>query len=64
MLSPFVERASGHEVFTPTTAGPGKRAHLFTWDRELGLHIENAAAVIDYEHLEDVVLLGQSDGAW
>src|SRR6185436_9029142 len=53
-------RDNGHEVFTPTLTGLGDRSHLLT--REVGLdhHISDVAAVLEFEDLTDVVLVGHS----
>lgn len=54
-------RGRGHEVFTPTLAGLGERAHLGA-DVGLGDHIADVEAVFRYELLREVVLCGQSYG--
>jgi pimeloyl-ACP methyl ester carboxylesterase len=53
-------RAGGHDVFTPTLTGLGERAHLARADVGLGTHVEDVAAVLELEELEDVVLVGHS----
>jgi pimeloyl-ACP methyl ester carboxylesterase len=53
-------RAVGHRVFTPTMTGLGERAHLITPQTNLDTHIEDIAAVISCEKLDDVVLVGTS----
>jgi len=53
-------RQAGHEVFTPTLTGLGERAHLLTPEVGLDTHIRDVAAVLRYEALEDVVLVGHS----
>jgi pimeloyl-ACP methyl ester carboxylesterase len=55
-------RDKGHEVFTPTLTGLGDRSHPLT--REVGLehHIRDVAAVLEFEDLTDVVLIGHSYG--
>jgi pimeloyl-ACP methyl ester carboxylesterase len=55
-------RAAGHEVFTPTLTGLGERAHLATPETDLGTHVADVAAVLFYEDLSDVVLVGHSYG--
>ena len=55
-------RAAGHEVFTPTLTGLGERAHLATPATDLGTHIADVAAVLHFEDLSDVVLVGHSYG--
>ncbi len=53
-------RAAGHEVFTPTLTGLGERAHLAHRGIDLEAHIEDVAAVLAYEELREVVLVGHS----
>jgi pimeloyl-ACP methyl ester carboxylesterase len=55
-------RALGHEVFTPTCTGLGERAHLAHPDVSLDTHIDDMLAVLEYEDLHDVVLVGHSYG--
>jgi pimeloyl-ACP methyl ester carboxylesterase len=55
-------RASGHEVATPTLTGLGERAHLLDPAVDLKRHIEDVAAVLYYEDLREVVLVGHSYG--
>src|SRR3954466_2877755 len=58
-LTPLL-RAAGHQVFTPTLTGLGDRAHLLSADVDLTTHIKDIAAVLEYEDLRDVVLVGHS----
>jgi pimeloyl-ACP methyl ester carboxylesterase len=51
---------AGHEVFTPTLTGVGERAHLARRDVSLGTHVEDVVGVIEYEELEEVILVGFS----
>jgi pimeloyl-ACP methyl ester carboxylesterase len=53
-------RAAGHEVFAPTLTGLGERAHLLTPEIDLDTHIEDIVAVLEYEDLTNVVLVGHS----
>jgi pimeloyl-ACP methyl ester carboxylesterase len=53
-------RARGHLVFTPTMTGLGERAHLASPQTNLDTHIQDIAAVIECERLDDVVLVGTS----
>jgi len=53
-------RASGHEVFTPTLSGLGERAHLLGCVARLDTHVKDVLGVIEYEDLEEVVLVGHS----
>jgi pimeloyl-ACP methyl ester carboxylesterase len=55
-------RAAGHEVYTPTLTGLGERAHLLGPHVDLDLHIRDVVAVLEYEDLHDVVLVGHSYG--
>ena len=53
-------RAKGHQVFTPTLTGLGEREHLVTRETNLDIHVRDVAAVISWEKLNDVVLVGTS----
>lgn len=53
-------RARGHRVFTPTCTGCGERVHLSSPDVGLDTHITDVANVIEWEELDDVVLVGHS----
>ena len=53
-------RAAGHEVFAPTLTGLGERSHLFSPEVGLDTHIEDIVAVLEYEDLTDVILVGHS----
>ncbi len=53
-------RAAGHEVFTPTLTGLGERAHLAHAGIDLALHVQDVVAVLEYEELRGVVLVGHS----
>jgi pimeloyl-ACP methyl ester carboxylesterase len=55
-------RAQGHEVYTPTMTGLGERAHLLNTEVDLHRHIEDIAAVLEFEDLHDVILVGHSYG--
>lgn len=52
----------GHVVHTPTLTGLGERAHLIRADVGLDTHIQDIAAVLEYEDLRNVVLVGHSYG--
>ena len=58
---PAAERA-GHEVYAPTMTGVGERAHLVGPHVDLSLHVQDIAAVLHYEDLRDVILVGHSYG--
>jgi pimeloyl-ACP methyl ester carboxylesterase len=55
-------REAGHEVYTPTLTGLGERAHLMGPHVDLDLHIRDIAAVLHYEDLREVILVGHSYG--
>jgi pimeloyl-ACP methyl ester carboxylesterase len=55
-------RAAGHEVHTPTLTGLGERSHLLSPAIDLDLHITDVVAVLHYEDLDDVILVGHSYG--
>jgi pimeloyl-ACP methyl ester carboxylesterase len=55
-------RAAGHEVYAPTLTGLGERAHLLDDRVDLHRHIEDVVAVLHFEDLHDVVLVGHSYG--
>ena len=57
-----VLRANGHDAYTPTLTGVGERAHLVSADVDLDLHIRDITAVLHYEDLRDVILVGHSYG--
>lgn len=53
-------RAAGHLVFTPTLTGLGERRHLLSPQVNLDTHIDDIVNLLEYEELEDVVLVGHS----
>lgn len=55
-----VLRRAGHTVYTPTLTGLGERAHLLAESVDLDTHIQDVAAVLEYEDLTHVVLVGHS----
>ena len=55
-------RAAGHEFFSPTYTGLGERAHLARPDIDLSTHINDVLAVLEFEDLKDVTLIGHSYG--
>jgi len=55
-------RANGHEVYTPTLTGLGERSHLVGPNVDLDVHIRDVTAVLHYEDLRDVILVGHSYG--
>jgi pimeloyl-ACP methyl ester carboxylesterase len=54
--------AAGHEVFTPSLTGIGEREHLTGPQITLRTHIDDVVGTIEYEGLDDIVLLGFSYG--
>ncbi|WP_322767868.1 alpha/beta hydrolase [Frankia sp. Cr1] len=53
-------RSAGHEVYTPTLTGLGERSHLLHPEIDLDTHIRDIAAVLHYEDLREVILVGHS----
>ena len=55
-------RAAGHDVFTPTLTGLGERVHLLAPEIDLATHVDDILGVLEYEDLNNVVLVGHSYG--
>ena len=55
-------RAAGHDVHTPTLTGLGERAHMMRADIDLDFHIRDVMAVLHFDDLRDVILVGHSYG--
>ncbi len=55
-------RNNGHVVFTPTLTGLGERSHLFSPGIDLNTHILDVVNVLEWEELDDVILVGHSYG--
>jgi pimeloyl-ACP methyl ester carboxylesterase len=55
-------REAGHDVYAPTMTGLGERTHLLRSDIDLEMHIADIVAVLTYEDLYDVILVGHSYG--
>ncbi|VTU22861.1 Non-haem bromoperoxidase BPO-A2 [Variovorax sp. PBS-H4] len=55
-------RAAGHLVYTPTLTGLGERRHLLSPLVNLDTHIEDVVNLLEFEELENVVLVGHSYG--
>jgi pimeloyl-ACP methyl ester carboxylesterase len=55
-------RSAGHDVHTPTLTGLGERSHLLHPDIDLDTHITDVTALLHYEDLCDVILVGHSYG--
>ncbi len=53
-------RALGHRVYTPTLTGCGERHHLIGPDVGLETHIRDITGVIDWEGLDEVILVAHS----
>ena len=51
-----------HEVYTPTLTGLGERSHLVSRDIGLYTHILDIIQVLEYENLNEVMLVGHSCG--
>ncbi|RZF63453.1 alpha/beta fold hydrolase [Sphingomonas populi] len=54
--------AAGHSVFTPTFTGVGDRHHLISRDITHWTHVLDVANLLEFNELEDVVLVGYSYG--
>lgn len=54
--------AAGHVVYAPTLTGLGERSHLLSAEVDLDMHIRDIVAVLDFEGLRDVILVGHSYG--
>jgi pimeloyl-ACP methyl ester carboxylesterase len=54
--------AAGHRLITPTYTGLGEREHLANPSNDLETHLQDMLAVIKYEDLSDIVLVGHSYG--
>ena len=55
-------RYAGHEVYAPSLTGCGDRAHLLTPEVGLDTWIDDVTNLLFYEDLDNVVLVGHSDG--
>jgi pimeloyl-ACP methyl ester carboxylesterase len=53
-------RDEGHDAYPATLTGLGERAHLASPEVDLEIHITDVVNLIEYEGLQDVVLLGHS----
>lgn len=52
--------ARGHRVTAPTQTGLGERSHLMSPDIDLGTFIDDIVNHIEFEDLNDVILVGHS----
>ena len=55
-------RAAGHDVYAPTLTGLGERSHLLRPDIDLDFHVLDVTALLGFEDLRDVILVGHSYG--
>lgn len=55
-------RSKGYDVFTPTLTGLGERSHLASPAVNASTHVQDVLNVIEFEGLDDVVLVGHSYG--
>jgi pimeloyl-ACP methyl ester carboxylesterase len=55
-------REAGHDVYTPTLSGLAERSHLASSPITLSTHIQDVCAVLHWEQLSDVILVGHSYG--
>jgi pimeloyl-ACP methyl ester carboxylesterase len=53
-------RSLGHDVYPVTLTGLGERVHLASRDVDLETHIADVVNLLDYEDLNDAVLVGHS----
>jgi pimeloyl-ACP methyl ester carboxylesterase len=53
-------RALGHDVYPVTLTGLGERVHLAHPDVDLETHVADVVNLLDYEALDDAVLVGHS----
>jgi len=60
-VQPLLEEA-GHIVYRPTMTGLGERVHLGGPDVGLSTHIEDIVKVLEFEDLDEIVLVGHSYG--
>lgn len=53
-------RMGGHDVFAPSLTGAGERKHLLSPSVGMDTYVADIINLIEYEELEDVVLVGHS----
>lgn len=53
---------NGFRVYRPTLTGQGERYHLRTAETGLDTHIQDVVSVLEFEELENIILLGHSYG--
>ena len=54
--------AAGHLIYAPSLTGCGDRAHLVGPHIDLDLQINDVVQILEYENLNDVILVGHSYG--
>ncbi len=57
-----VLRKAGRETHAPTLTGLGERSHSLNAEIDLSTHISDVMAVLEYENLNGVILVGHSYG--
>ena len=55
-------KLQGHQVYTPTLTGLGERSHLLSKEIDLEMHIQDIVSMLEYEDLQEVILVGHSYG--
>lgn len=55
-------RAAGHNVRAPSLTGLAERSHLLSAVTDPDVHVADIARLIEFEQLQDVVLVGHSYG--
>ncbi len=58
-LTPYLVK-KGHICFAPTLSGMGERFHIATFNMGLSVHIQDIANLLEFEDLNNVVLVGHS----
>jgi pimeloyl-ACP methyl ester carboxylesterase len=56
----YLLEKQGHTVYTPTLTGLGERSHLLNAEIGLDTHILDIVAVLEYEDLSNIILVGHS----
>jgi pimeloyl-ACP methyl ester carboxylesterase len=54
--------AAGHTAYRPTLTGLGERRHLTRPDIDLDTHVSDVLGLLEFEDLEEIILVGQSYG--
>jgi pimeloyl-ACP methyl ester carboxylesterase len=60
-LAPFL-KIDNNEIYTPTLTGLGERSHLLYQKINLSTHVKDVVQLIEFQDLDDVVLIGHSYG--